>query len=49
MENINKGVKCDVRSCKFNEGGTSCTLNKIQIGCGSEQCTCCESFAEKMH
>ena len=35
---INKGVACDVRNC---------TLDKIQVGCGNEQCTCCESFAEK--
>ncbi len=49
MDNVNKGVSCEVKNCKYNEGGMNCTLNKIQIGCGNEQCTCCESFAEKRH
>ena len=49
MENINKGVKCEVKNCKFNEGGMNCTHNKIQEGCGDEQCTCCESYVEKKH
>lgn len=46
-ESINHGVACDVRNCKFNSDGVNCTLNKIQVGCGNEQCTCCESFVEK--
>lgn len=48
MEEINRGVACDVRNCKYNSDGVNCMLTKIQVGCGSEQCTCCESFAEKM-
>ena len=49
MDNVNKGVACEVKNCKYNEGGVNCTLNKIQIGCGNEQCTCCESYAEKRY
>ncbi len=47
MDSVNSGVACDVRNCKYNSQGKNCTLNKIQIGCGSEECTCCESFSEK--
>ena len=47
MDNVNKGVACDVTNCKYNSEGVNCTLNKIQVGCGNEQCTCCESVAEK--
>ena len=42
MDSVNSGVACDVRNCKYNSQGKNCTLNKIQIGCGSEECTCCE-------
>ena len=45
--NINTGVSCDVKNCKYNSEGANCTLGKIQIGCGNEQCTCCESFCER--
>lgn len=47
MDNVNKGVACDVRNCKYNSEGMNCMLNKIRVGCGNEQCTCCESFRER--
>ncbi len=47
MDSVNHGVACDVRNCKYNSEGVNCTLAKIQVGCGNEQCTCCESFCER--
>ena len=32
MDNVNKGVACDVTNCKYNSEGVNCTLNKIQVG-----------------
>ena len=47
MENTNNGVCCDVCSCKYNERGCDCNLEKIRVTsgdglkkhiCGSFEC-----------
>lgn len=50
MENINHDIACEVSSCKFNHAGCNCTLGHIKVGCscGRSDCTCCESYSEKV-
>lgn len=50
---INKAIKCDVRSCKHNDCDY-CTLEKVSItcNCDNDDCMCkeetiCDSFREK--
>ena len=46
MENVNHGIACDV----YNHAGCNCTLDHIKVGCTCSQveCTCCESYSEKV-
>ena len=50
MENVNNDICCDVAKCKYNHAGCNCTLDRIQVGCScnSTECTCCESYQEKI-
>lgn len=50
MENVNHGIACDVSKCKYNHAGCNCTLDHIKVGCTCDQveCTCCESYSEKV-
>jgi len=50
MENVNYDIACDVSKCKYNHAGCNCTLDHIKVGCtcNSVECTCCESYSEKV-
>lgn len=50
MENVNYDIACDVSTCKHNYQGCNCTLESIKVGCTCSQgnCTCCDSFSEKL-
>ncbi len=44
----NQKIRCDVCSCKHNDGGQNCNLDCIKVTCGcGEDCTCCGDFCEK--
>lgn len=47
---INCGVSCGVTHCRYNCDGMHCELGEIHVGndCGSGQCTCCDSFRERV-
>lgn len=47
MDNVNKGVACDVTNCKYNSEGVNCTLNKIQVGCGNRTVYLLRKFCRK--
>lgn len=47
MNNVNSCIGCNVNECKFNVEGKNCSLPHIHVGCGEEQCTCCDSFEQK--
>lgn len=51
MNNVNNDIACDVSSCKYNYQGCNCTLEKIKVGCTchDDNCTCCDSYSEKMY
>ena len=42
-------IRCDVTKCRHNADGANCALSSIKVGCccNSEQCTCCEDYAER--
>ncbi len=44
MEELNCGIVCDVKKCRHNFNGKSCTLNTVKVSCDCEDCTCCESY-----
>ncbi|MGN0819268.1 MAG: DUF1540 domain-containing protein [Christensenellaceae bacterium] len=43
---INNSICCDVNACRHNKDGRNCSLERIKVGCGCHDCTCCESFEE---
>lgn len=44
---MNHDIKCDVLNCKHNVNRDCCGLDSVKIGCGCENCTCCEDFEEQ--
>lgn len=52
MNDENKSIKCDVKSCEFNCNNEFCTLNQIKVSSNKKNCenkleTICDSFIEK--
>lgn len=54
MNEDNKSIKCDVKSCEYNDcDNCYCTLNEIKVSCNckpNDACkkeTICDSFKEK--
>ena len=39
MENsVNPGIFCSVQQCQYNESGSKCTANKIEVGSCDTEC-----------
>lgn len=37
MENsVNPGIFCSVQQCQYNESGSKCTANRIEVGSDAE-------------
>ncbi|MDD4003117.1 MAG: DUF1540 domain-containing protein [Clostridia bacterium] len=47
QNNINDGVKCGVKSCKYNDNGHICVLDKILVTSDINDKHYCKSFEEK--
>ncbi len=54
MSEDNKSIKCDVKSCEYNDyDNYYCTLNEIKVSCNckpDDACkkeTICDSFKER--
>ena len=41
--NDNKKIKCDVESCKYNDGEDYCELESIEVTCTCDNCDCKDS------
>ena len=40
MENsVNPGIFCSVQQCQYNESGSKCTANRIEVGSGKLKTT----------
>lgn len=54
MDQINKGVCCNVKDCVYNEKGCNCNKMKIDVSLGDGECMpngeqkhFCKSFVDK--
>lgn len=54
MEQINKGVCCNVKDCVYNEKGYNCNKMQIDVSIGDGECMpngeqkhFCKSFVDK--
>ncbi|MBS6832944.1 MAG: DUF1540 domain-containing protein [Clostridia bacterium] len=44
MENsVNPGIFCSVQQCQYNESGSKCTANRIEVGSGKSCCSSCDT------
>lgn len=49
-ENVNAGINCDVKNCRYHEGDCYCTADKIVVGpsfATSSTDTVCATFKPK--
>lgn len=42
-KNDNDKIKCDVESCKYNDGEDCCELESIEVSCTCDNCDCTDS------
>lgn len=42
MENINRGIHCNVTSCVYNKDACDCTAEKIDVSCTCSKPDCCD-------
>jgi len=41
-------ARCRVTNCKHHGGGEKCMLNDILVNFGTDSCSICQDFAERM-